>query len=172
MISPEELNALLDLTQANKEAIEANTAELKKLNDRLDGLQEAVIEIEDVANTITAEFRNVESLANTVYEESVRKAEFEHYLGTNHEKFHHLGGLVAEVTGMDVKDTLIPTRFGERVARIENQNNEFKSSYVHLLGLISDSLIEVKGQISDPFRKKTALDDLRAEIDQRKRGFQ
>lgn len=172
MISHEELQALLGLAQANAEAIQINTAELKRLNNRLDNFENAVVEIEDITSAVATDLREVQALATKLQENTVRQKDFDHYLKTNQEKFEYLGGLLFEVTGMPVKETLVPTRFGERVSKIENEYQEFKTKYVYLLGLISDSLIEVQGQISNPFSKKTAIQALREEISKRKRGFE
>lgn len=149
--------------------LEALHAKLEGFEMRLQGFEEALIEGDDRLEVVATAMTNLEAVVSTLSETSVPRADFEHYLVVNHEKFQHLGALMAEITGMSVQDALIPTRFGERVAKIEDAQRAFQSQHLEILGHIADGLVEVQGQIANPFAQKGALQALRDEVLARRR---
>ncbi|WP_437871741.1 hypothetical protein ACSD7O_00650 [Methylorubrum extorquens] len=149
--------------------LEALHVKLEGFEMRLQGFEEALIEGDDKLETIATAMTSLEAVVSTLSEISVPRAEFEHYLATNHEKFQHLGALMAEITGMRVQDAVIPTRFGERVAKIEDAQRAFQSQHLEILSQIADGLVEVQGQIANPFARRSALQALRDEVLARRR---
>ncbi|CAO4150753.1 hypothetical protein [Methylorubrum extorquens] len=144
--------------------LEALHAKLEGFEMRLQGFEEALIEGDDKLEAVATAMTNLEAVVSTMSETSVPRADFEHYLGVSHEKFQHLGALMGEITGMSVQDALIPTRFGARVAKIEDAQRAFQSQHLDILSQIADGLVEVQGQIANPFTQKSALQALRDEV--------
>ena len=150
-------------------SVENLRASVEALNTRLDGFEAALIETDDKLDVAITAASQAEITANDTADNATPRDQFDHYIGVNYEKFQYLGGLIAEITRMEVKDVLIPTRFGEKVAKIEAENNDFKRDIVHLLKCIADSMSEIQGQITDPLNTTTAMDRLRQEVIERSR---
>ncbi len=136
----------------------------------VEDIMTALVEFDDRLKQVEARLDGIEG-AILIHDEAFLRVErYDKDQVVRYGQFEGITARLADLTGLTKAEVLWESRIGDRMTRIESQLADHTRLHTQVLEEIGLSLIEVKGQISDPFRKEQAIDRLAIRVKELRRN--
>ena len=127
-------------------------------------LTDLMIKLTEEMEKVTQRVAFVEDEIEALPTSYVQHRLFQEQNALLHDKQDDMNALLGDVLGLPDLQVCDSERLGNRIERLEAELHRRTRKHIDLLNEIHTAMIEVKGQISDPIHKASALERLRQNV--------